>query len=105
MGEKIETLLSKHQGSIRAILITIVGWSFWIGLYSGKVDDAVTKVEKIEKEGTEYSRATRYIVEQHDKKIQEVNSDLKGATNDIQQMKTDIRLIAEWVQEQKKKGQ
>src|SRR5688572_8512989 len=57
------------------------------------------RLDRIEKDGTGLSHSNKWVLEQHAKEIVEIKADNRRIIDNLNDMKTDLRLIASWVKE------
>jgi uncharacterized membrane protein YgcG len=92
------------------LLITLAGFAAAAGAHAtavrnlnGQLTDLQRRMDAAEQTGTTYSRQTRWMTEQNSVQIADLIVTQKAQINAIHEIKTDVRLTAEWVAEQKQK--
>jgi predicted urease superfamily metal-dependent hydrolase len=101
--------------SVLALLLTLVGAVYNTGLNRASIDANTAllseryqtlerRLSTIEVQGSGVAREARLLVGQHEAEIASVKGKIENQTQAIAEMRADIRIVAEWVKEQKDKG-
>jgi hypothetical protein len=63
-------------------------------------DNLSTNITRLERDGTGLSHANKWLLEQHAKEIIELKTDSRKVSEDLTDIKTEVRLISSWVKQQ-----
>jgi len=103
MTDNARTWVTENWLSLAAILLSLSATVYSFGMRSQALNTLETQFEKMNAEGTDKQRETRWIVEVHSKDIAELKADARKANESINDLKTDMKIVVEWVKEQKQK--
>jgi septal ring factor EnvC (AmiA/AmiB activator) len=106
-----ESFVAKNILGIVAVLISVLGWAYTLGSYSVRVSNLEANdvrlesiIKNIEDKGTVLSQKLDTTVQLHSTRISQLENDMRRTDNSIADIKADIKMIAQWVQEQKQKS-
>lgn len=97
--------VTKHSGVLAAIVVSLVGWAFNAGTFSNTLSNHDLELKDVKNsiQRLEGFQETKWTVAQHDRMLTDHTNEIRKITVDIGEMKSDIKLIAEWVRQQKEK--
>jgi hypothetical protein len=95
--------LKHHGGWVLAIVLGLASWVYAAGAKDEKLDANKQHIDRVDREGGEYGRATRAVVDQHTTQITEMRSDQKEYNRDMSEVKGDLKAIRTILEEQKQR--
>ncbi len=95
--------MQKHLSAILAGMISIVGWVYTATTAINKANDTAHHMEEMSRNGSELAQRNVWRVESLEKEQARLEARLSSAVYDIQQIKSDVRVVVEWVEEQKRR--
>lgn len=96
------SFVTRHLGTLVAFLIWTAGLVYTHGVNTAKVSVLEAEISKLQANESTISQ-TKWIVDQHERSLSEMKSEQKLHGVNIAEIKLDVRLVAEWVKEQKLK--
>lgn len=69
-------------------------------LEKADITSLANQVSDIQRNGTSVSQSHKFLLEQHGKEIVEIKADNRQISQDLTEIKTDVRLISAWVKQQ-----
>jgi ABC-type multidrug transport system fused ATPase/permease subunit len=106
-----ESVWSKQWFSVASVLFVIASLVAGYFYRDGNMQQTIrtmqlnleelrTHVHSLDKTGCEPTRAIKWSVDLHDKDITMLKTEQRRLGDDLNQIKSDVRLIAEWVRQQ-----
>jgi hypothetical protein len=96
-----ESWFSKNLSILVVATISICGWIYTAGTNGYHLTTIENRVITLESRGSETAQQTGLVVGFHEKRLSTVETDIKRMDNSMSEIKTDVKIIAEWVKEQK----
>lgn len=90
-----------HAGLILAILVNISTFAWFYGGQSRQLRELQSRLDKVENDGTPLAKELNWKLIQHDKDIELMKVEIRTSTHAITEIKSDVRMVAEWVKQQK----
>jgi hypothetical protein len=98
------SFIQKHLSAFVALLISIVGWVYTATTAMNKAEDSAYHLEQINRNGTEMAQRSAWRIDMLEKDVTKLDVRLNSAVSDIIQIKSDVRVVADWVEDQKRKS-
>ncbi len=99
----MKKFIENYLSAIVAALISIVGWVYTATTAINKAEDTAHHMEIINRNGTEMAQRSAWRIDMLEKDFTKLDVRLNSAVSDIIQIKSDVRVVAEWVEDQKRK--
>ncbi len=99
-----ESKLTKWAGPIATVvctmLVNLALFAFTYGQLSAKHDAAMKELDAIRKDGTVSDQTGRMVIDGHERRIVNLETRTEKMGDAIAEIRSDVRLIAEWVKNQ-----
>lgn len=99
----MNAFFSKHLGIILSALVTVAGWVWTTAITMSKVDDTAAHVERMDRDGTTMAQRGAWRVEMLEKEVTKLDVRLNSAVSDLNTIKSDVRVVVDWVEDQKRR--
>ncbi len=99
----MQSFINRHLALILSGLVTVAGWVWTAAITFSKADDTAKRVEKLNRDGSEMAQKSAWRVEMLEKDLTKLDVRLNSAVSDIIQIKSDVRVVADWVEDQKRR--
>jgi hypothetical protein len=102
-GRESESFFLKNFATWISILLALGGWAYTLGSHSNRLANIETQVRVVEEKGSSTAQEAKWTNDEQNKKISTFESDLRNTNFSLSDIKTDLKIIKEWVIEQKLK--
>ncbi len=99
----MKAFIQDHLSAIVTALISIVGWVYTATTAINKADDTAKHLQEVNVKGTEMAQRSAWRIDMLEKDVTKLEIRLNSAVTDLIQIKSDVRVVADWVEEQKRR--
>ncbi len=96
------SFVSKYAAIILSLALTLVGWVWTAAVTFSKADATNALVQKMNRDGSELAQQCKWRIDEMEKDTIKLELRVNTAVQDIAQIKSDVRIVADWVEQQKR---